>query len=163
DSDAERRRALVLLVLRLHSASGPDRGRVETTGQTVAARSTVAKYRPRRTLQARAAPPAPGPSLAPRGARRARGWPPRLRRAAVAPTAAARIRLIPYVADTPRWNSNGQVDFWKRPPADLRAFTELMALLAGRYRGSIRSWEIWNEPDNPDFWAGSAADYAALL
>ena len=81
----------------------------------------------------------------------------------VAAMTTAGIRLIPYVAYTPRWNSKGQPDFWKRPPTDLREFTELMALLAARYRDSIRSWEIWNEPDNADFWAGSAADYAALL
>jgi hypothetical protein len=81
----------------------------------------------------------------------------------VAATTKAGIRLIPYVAYTPRWNSKGEADFWKRPPADLREFTELMALLAGRYRDSIRSWEIWNEPDNADFWAGTAADYAQLL
>ena len=36
-------------------------------------------------------------------------------------------------------------------------------MLAARYRGKIGSWEIWNEPDNPDFWRGSVADYAALL
>jgi polysaccharide biosynthesis protein PslG len=75
----------------------------------------------------------------------------------------AGIRLIPYVAYTPRWSSTGQADFWKRPPVDLREFTKVMALLAGRYRNSIRSWEIWNEPDNRDFWAGSAAEYAQLL
>jgi hypothetical protein len=77
---------------------------------------------------------------------------------------AAGIRIIPYVAYTPRWNAERKdADSWRRPPADLGQFTEVMALLAGRFRGRVGSWEIWNEPDNPDFWLGTPADYAALL
>ena len=49
------------------------------------------------------------------------------------------------------------------PPLRGTEFTELMALLAGRFRARVGSWEIWNEPDNADFWLGSASDYAALL
>jgi hypothetical protein len=36
-------------------------------------------------------------------------------------------------------------------------------LLAERYRGRIKSWELWNEPDNRDYWLGTAEEYAALL
>jgi polysaccharide biosynthesis protein PslG len=83
----------------------------------------------------------------------------------VAETTAAGVRIIPYVAYTPSWaaTDGGATDYWRRPPRDLGAFRELMQVLATRYRGRIRSWEIWNEPDNPDFWRGSVADYAALL
>lgn len=74
------------------------------------------------------------------------------------------ITLLPYVAYTPRWNSSGsESDFWRTPPRDLDEFAELMGLLAARYQRQIRSWEIWNEPDNRDYWLGSAAEYAALL
>lgn len=74
------------------------------------------------------------------------------------------IVLIPYVAYTPRWNSDGGPDdYWKTPPRDLKEFSEIMRLLATRYRGRIHSWELWNEPDNRDYWLGSAAQYAALL
>jgi glycosyl hydrolase family 39 (putative alpha-L-iduronidase) len=74
------------------------------------------------------------------------------------------IRLIPYVAYTPRWNSDGQAeDYWKTPPRDVSQFGELMQLLATRYRGRIHSWELWNEPDNRDYWLGTAAQYALLL
>jgi hypothetical protein len=74
------------------------------------------------------------------------------------------IRLIPYVAYTPRWDSDGTPEsFWKTPPRDVGEFGEIMGLLAARYRGRIRSWEIWNEPDNRDFWLGSTAEYASLL
>jgi hypothetical protein len=81
-----------------------------------------------------------------------------------AETAAAQIRVIPYVAYTPRWNSSGGGDdFWRRPPVDLGAFAETMTTLARRYRGSVGSWEIWNEPDNPDYWRGTAAQFGDLL
>jgi class 3 adenylate cyclase len=75
------------------------------------------------------------------------------------------IELIPYVAYTPEWNASGggPGDFWRSPPRDLDQFAELMGLLAARYRGRIRSWELWNEPDNRDYWRGSVAEYAELL
>jgi hypothetical protein len=75
------------------------------------------------------------------------------------------VELIPYVAYTPEWNASGggPGDFWRSPPRDLDQFAELMSLLAARYRGRIRSWELWNEPDNRDYWRGSTAEYADLL
>jgi hypothetical protein len=38
-----------------------------------------------------------------------------------------------------------------------------MTTIARRYRGRIRSWELWNEPDNPQFWQGTVEEYAQLL
>jgi hypothetical protein len=35
--------------------------------------------------------------------------------------------------------------------------------LASRYRGRIDAYEIWNEPNRPDFWSGSPAQYYRLL
>jgi glycosyl hydrolase family 39 (putative alpha-L-iduronidase) len=73
------------------------------------------------------------------------------------------LTLIPYVAYTPAWNSDGNdTDYWKTPPRDPAEFGELMGLLARRYAGRIHSWELWNEPDNRDYWLGSAKDYAEL-
>lgn len=73
------------------------------------------------------------------------------------------LTLIPYVAYTPEWNSDAPPDErWKSPPREPAEFGELMALLAARYRGRIHSWELWNEPDNRDYWLGTAGDYAEL-
>jgi len=73
------------------------------------------------------------------------------------------LTLIPYVAYTPAWNSDGgAADYWKTPPREPAEFAQLMGLLARRYAGRIHSWELWNEPDNRDYWLGSAADYATL-
>jgi hypothetical protein len=74
------------------------------------------------------------------------------------------IELNPYVAYTPQWNSDGAPeDFWKTPPRDVGQFAEIAGLLAERYRGRVKSWELWNEPDNRDYWLGTPAEYAALL
>lgn len=76
----------------------------------------------------------------------------------------AGITLIPYVAYTPEWSSDGPPEsFWKTPPRDPAELEELMRLLAERYRGRIGSWEIWNEPDNKDYWLGDASQFATLL
>jgi hypothetical protein len=72
------------------------------------------------------------------------------------------VTLIPYVAYTPRWLARDRREFWRQPPQDLQRFGEFMEVIAKRYRGKIRSWELWNEPDNRDFWLGSAAEYARM-
>ena len=74
------------------------------------------------------------------------------------------VRLIPYVCYTPRWNSAGnETNFWRQPPVDLAAFQDFMRQITRRYRGRIHSWEIWNEPDNPEYWEGTTAQFAELL
>jgi Glycosyl hydrolases family 39 len=73
-----------------------------------------------------------------------------------------RIELIPYVAYTPRWAARKGKDFWKQPPRDPKLYADFMFQIATRYRGRIRSWEIWNEPDNKDYWTGTPDEYAEL-
>ncbi len=74
------------------------------------------------------------------------------------------LTLIPYVTYTPAWAASipGQ-DGWKSPPRDAETFGALMAELARRYSGKIGTWELWNEPDNSDFFTGDVADFAELL
>ena len=75
------------------------------------------------------------------------------------------LRLIPYVCYTPVWASSepNSDSVWTTPPKDLAAFGRFVATLVHRYKDRIRSWEIWNEPDIPEFWTGSTKQYAALL
>ena len=35
--------------------------------------------------------------------------------------------------------------------------------LVNRYKDRIHTWELWNEPDNRDYWTGTPGQYAALL
>jgi beta-glucosidase/6-phospho-beta-glucosidase/beta-galactosidase len=73
------------------------------------------------------------------------------------------IVLIPYVAYTPKWAASNAAEFWKQPPADPGSYARIMRILAQRYRGKVRHWELWNEPDNREYWAGSADQFAATV
>lgn len=75
------------------------------------------------------------------------------------------IRLIPYVCYTPMWAASTQdpATYWKAPPRDAADFGKFVAALVRRYRTTIRTWELWNEPDNPAYWNGSTHQFAALI
>jgi glycosyl hydrolase family 39 (putative alpha-L-iduronidase) len=74
-----------------------------------------------------------------------------------------KIQVIPYVAYTPEWAARDKKDFWKQPPRDPQLYADFMFAAAKRHRGRIHSWEIWNEPDNKDYWLGSADEFATLV
>lgn len=62
------------------------------------------------------------------------------------------VELIPYVCCTPQWAaSDPGEDHWKSPPKDNANFARFMGEIARRYSGKVRSWELWNEPDNPQY------------
>lgn len=73
------------------------------------------------------------------------------------------VELIPYVCYTPWWAASSRDHFWTQPPSDDSLFADFMRTIAARYRNRVHSWELWNEPDNPDFWQGSAEQYAGLV
>lgn len=56
--------------------------------------------------------------------------------------------------------------FAASPPRDMQAWGELVreavAYLNIRQRAGVEFLEVWNEPDNPAFWGGTARDYLAL-
>jgi hypothetical protein len=62
---------------------------------------------------------------------------------------------------TPGWANGGAGDL--APPANPADFGSFMAWLAGRFRGRVSAYEIWNEPDSRDFFTGSVGQYAALV
>jgi len=47
-------------------------------------------------------------------------------------------------------------------PEGYAAWTEALRRCAERYKGRVKGWEIWNEP-NIDFWKGPKEDYVTLL
>ena len=75
----------------------------------------------------------------------------------------AGIQLIPYVAYTPKWAARSQENFWQQPPQSPALFADVMRTLAARYRGRIKSWELWNEPDLTDYWRGTSGEFADLV
>ena len=52
------------------------------------------------------------------------------------------------------------------PPADLRAWRELVSATVRHVNGDrrlgVRYWEVWNEPNLTPFWTGSFQEYARL-
>lgn len=73
------------------------------------------------------------------------------------------VTLIPYVAYTPKWAAGKEDKFWEQPPQDSADFASIMRTLTLRYRGKITHWELWNEPDNREYWDGSADQYAVTM
>ena len=83
-------------------------------------------------------------------------------------------QVVGLLISTPAWASAGGTDGAERT-ADGRAVPKMDAWeafvrrMAQQYRGRIRHWVIWNEPDvwEPDHpgstWLGNEADYARLL
>jgi hypothetical protein len=51
----------------------------------------------------------------------------------------------------------------KCPPTDYRRYGSLVARIAAHARGTIRHWEVLNEPDGAWAFQGSAAQYAWML
>jgi Cellulase (glycosyl hydrolase family 5) len=97
----------------------------------------------------------------------------------VADAAAAGIRVIFTVDNSPCWDSTAprallarcvpakatQANSW--PPANIAAYSSVVAFIARRYGAELAAIEIWNEPDqgNQLYFAGpnKVQRYAALL
>jgi Cellulase (glycosyl hydrolase family 5) len=93
--------------------------------------------------------------------------------------AAAGIRVIMDVDDTPCWASSapsallagcsafGESEANAWPPSEPASYGAFVAYLAHRYGSELAAIEVWNEPDqaNEDYFAGpdKAERYAALL
>jgi hypothetical protein len=83
--------------------------------------------------------------------------------AAIAEAQSHGVELLPYICYTPKWNALTPDNYWRQPPKDIAAFANFVSIAANRYRGKVHSWELWNEPDNGDYWSGSVAQYAQLV
>ena len=49
------------------------------------------------------------------------------------------------------------------PPADPADFARYVYNTVSHFKGSIKTWEVWNEPHYSGFFSGTPAEYAALL
>jgi hypothetical protein len=73
------------------------------------------------------------------------------------------VTLIPYVCYTPAWaSSDPGPDHWRAPPKRTEDFAAFVRALVRRYGKWIKTWELWNEPDNPAYWLGTPAQFADL-
>ena len=71
------------------------------------------------------------------------------------------IEVYASLIGTPAWASDGPPgNGVPRDVADWRAF---VSESARRYRGRVKAWGVWNEPNLGRFWAGSRAQYVDVL
>ncbi len=74
------------------------------------------------------------------------------------------LDMIARLDHQPAWASGGSTT--NGPPANYEDFGDFCYALASRYKGRIRAYEIWNEPNLAREWGGrrpNPAEYAALL
>lgn len=82
----------------------------------------------------------------------------------------AGIEILARLDRAPRWATPGfdpQANPWMQaPPADHADFARFAGQLATRYRGTVRYYQIWNEPNLIGEWGGrppNPAEYLAML
>jgi hypothetical protein len=81
--------------------------------------------------------------------------------AVVAEATSRGLDVLPVLWGTPRWAATDLVFSYGVP--DMAAWETFVGATVSRYKGSIRMWEIWNEPDLTLYWKGTPAKYAELL
>lgn len=81
---------------------------------------------------------------------------------AIAAAAKARgLQVFATIAYTPGWATDGPaITGVPRNPDDWRRFC---FHAAKRFRGKIRYWGLWNEPNLPRFWSGSRQQYIDVI
>jgi hypothetical protein len=69
------------------------------------------------------------------------------------------VRVYQIFHDSPAWSHGGKKN--TRNPQDLRDAYRFAKLLAEHYKGRVRAWEVWNEPDI-FFWPDLSDTFAGL-
>jgi Cellulase (glycosyl hydrolase family 5)/Bacterial Ig domain len=72
-------------------------------------------------------------------------------------------KVILDVVGTPTWESGSQAA--NAPPRNAADYASFLHFLASRWVGKVAAYEIWNEEDSPQWWAGTPdpAAYTRLL
>jgi hypothetical protein len=71
------------------------------------------------------------------------------------------INIVAKVKGTPKWANNGRGP--NVPPIVLNDFKIFMEKIISSFKGNIKYWQIWGEPDIPKFWKGTPLEYVELL
>jgi hypothetical protein len=62
---------------------------------------------------------------------------------------------------TPQWANGGEHN--RRPPTNPQDYADFARWAAEHWKGRVSAWEVWNEPDQSNFWQGTFEQYVALL
>jgi hypothetical protein len=79
---------------------------------------------------------------------------------------AAGLLLVPQVVFAPEWSTGlptTKSAGATAPPGAPEHVADLLTALVSRYRGRVRYWELWNEPDHPHSWSDSLRSYVDLV
>jgi hypothetical protein len=71
------------------------------------------------------------------------------------------MKILLVVQATPRWAAVRSDP--TAPPTRVADYAAFLGRAVRRYKGVVNTWEIWNEPNLPDFWTGTQRQYARLL
>lgn len=78
------------------------------------------------------------------------------------------VDLVYTFGYVPSWASTNAAGKCGAAPAGscyaptIRAWKDFVSRIVARYKGKIRYWELWNEPDADNFWRGSNAQMVAM-
>jgi hypothetical protein len=84
----------------------------------------------------------------------------------VAAATANHLQVLGIIDYSPSWATSSNCAGNKCPPADPATYARFAATLSNRYASKgLHYWEIWNEPNNPNFWQPGAnpKSYVLLL
>ena len=79
----------------------------------------------------------------------------------VAGAVARGFKVYATVGGTPAWATDGDPD--RGVPRSVADWTDFVTRAAARYRETVGVWSIWNEPNRPEGFAGTRAEYIDLL
>ena len=79
------------------------------------------------------------------------------------------VDLIYTFGRTPAWASSNPTgscpsnpDGSCYPPSNQQDWKDFVAGISARYAGTIKYWELWNEPNASNFWAGTTAQMVTM-
>lgn len=67
------------------------------------------------------------------------------------------LKLFITLAYTPAWMGH------RTSVPDMQAWAVFVGMVAGRYKGKVEAYGLWNEPNLPSFFAGTMSQYIEVL
>jgi polysaccharide biosynthesis protein PslG len=67
------------------------------------------------------------------------------------------VEVLGILGYCPKWASSGPDEFY--PPRDVLEWQGFVNAMVSRYRGRVRFWSLWNEPNSNTFFHGSVEQF----
>ena len=76
------------------------------------------------------------------------------------------LEILAVLSAAPEWAGGRNTKTGSFPPEDPEDYGRFVEAFVTRYKGKIKSYELWNEPNMPRFWGGRKSqpeEFVALL